>query len=54
MNVRTEYTPNVIRITNDDTGEVLVFSLCGELKYVRLFELRRERKPSAPTFSDYG
>jgi hypothetical protein len=51
VNVRTEYTPNVYTVTDEDTGEVLVFSLWGELKHVRLFDLTR--KHVDPWRSDY-
>ena len=56
MNVRTDYEPGVYTVTDDDTGEILIFALWGELKHVKLYDLTR--KMSGEThrrkFNDYA
>lgn len=59
MNVRREFQPGLYTVTDEDTGEVLIFSFYGNLPYVRLFELIRidphtgQRRKNA-LFSDYA
>lgn len=53
MNVRTEYAPGVITITDEDTGEILVFSLWGQLEHVKLYEISRKASEKRPLFADY-
>lgn len=53
MNLRTRYRPGVYTVTDDDTGEILIFSLWGTLEHVRLFDLTRERKTHRPALADY-
>jgi hypothetical protein len=58
MNLRTRYMPGVYTVTDEDTGEILVFALWGTLQHVRLFDLsvrhtqrrspRDDYAPSAP------
>lgn len=53
MNLRTRYMPGVYTVTDEDTGEILIFSLWGTLEHARLFDLTRERKTQAPALADY-
>lgn len=53
MKLRTEYKPGFYTVTDEDTGEILVFALWGELEHVRLFELSRRISEAQPLFADY-
>ena len=53
MNTRTTYAPGVTTIRDEDTGEVLVFALWGELEHVKLYELLRQSTKRNPFVIDY-
>ena len=58
MNLRTTFAPGVYTVTDDDTGEILIFALAGELQYSRLYELSRVdpetgKRTKNQLFSDY-
>lgn len=53
MHTRTTYAPGVTTIRDDDTGEVLVFALWGELEHVKLYDLVRPSTKRNPFVIDY-
>ena len=52
MKLRTRYSPSVYTVTDEDTGEVLAFTLWGELKHVRLFSISSGRTRKS-AWADY-
>ena len=59
MNLRNDYKPGLYTVTDEDTGEILIFALYGELQYSRLYELSRvdpqtSKRQKNQMFSDYA
>lgn len=59
MNLRNDYKPGLYTVTDEDTGEILIFALYGELQYSRLYELSRVdpqtgKRQKNQMFSDYA
>jgi hypothetical protein len=49
--------PNVHTVTDEDTGEILIFALWGQLEHVKLFELTRKLADGTTerrAFDDYS
>ncbi len=53
MNLRTRYRPGVYTVTDDDTGEILIFSLMGTLEFVRVYDLNVRRTVRRTPLADY-
>ena len=57
MNLRITYAPGVNIVADEDTGEILIFSLWGELEHVKLYELTRKmpgERDQRRRFGDYA
>lgn len=53
MRIQREAGGGCYTVTDVETGELLIFSLWGELEHVRLFDLVRKFQPPAAGPRDY-
>lgn len=57
MNLRVTHEPGTHIVTDDETGEILIFALWGELQHVKLYELTRKmagQPDQRRKFDDYA